>query len=75
MPFDLRIRCARCDKPVDDIYWRDDLDNKKRLIEVSCHGQKDTMTLDMKNVTPIMLGDMAHQEGVAFAQEVLAKPD
>lgn len=71
-----RIRCARCNKPVDHVYWRDDLDSKARLIEVSCHGENDKMTLDLKTVTPLMLGEMAHQEGVAFTTELLrAKPD
>lgn len=71
-----RIRCARCNKLVDRVYWCDDLDTKTRLIEVTCHGEKDTMTLDMKTLTPSTLGEMAHQEGVAFATELLpAKSD
>jgi hypothetical protein len=71
-----RIRCARCNKPVDHVYWCDDFDSKARLIEVTCHGETDMMTLDMKTLTPSTLGEMAHQEGVAFATELLrAKPD
>lgn len=71
-----RIRCARCNKPVDHVYWCDDFNSKARLIEVTCHGETDTMTLDMKAVTPLMLGEMVQQEGVAFATELLpAKPD
>lgn len=67
------IRCALCDRPVDEIeVWRDEY-YRCLFITVHCHGDRDEMQIpdsieyEFRAVEQIM-----NQEGVAFATKRIA---
>ncbi len=61
-----RIRCAICDKPVDEVIeWYDDLSCEWRL-KVRCHGDTDYMAVPLFKLSIEQIDQMKGQEGVAF---------
>ena len=61
-----RIRCAICDKPVDEVIeWYDDLSCEWRL-KVRCHGDTDYMAVPLFKLSPEQIDQMKGQEVVAF---------
>ena len=64
----LRIRCAKCSKPVDRIRWFQPLFDV--VIEAQCHGETEEMTASslafFKDRT--LVDQIYSQEGVAFTQ-------
>ena len=65
----IRIRCAICDKPVDTISMDYSISKKTYEITVGCHGDTDTMRLDLHFIQSAdreTLDGLARQEGVAF---------
>lgn len=70
-----RIRCAVCDKPVDHIVWSEDRANDTQVLAVSCHGERETMSLsdlDIDQLGPDGYRQIMEQEGIAFATRRLA---
>lgn len=62
-----RIRCAICEKPVDEVIeMYDELSCEWRL-KVRCHGETDYMAVQLFKFTPEQLAQMKDQEGVAFS--------
>lgn len=67
----IRLRCAKCNKPVDKVMWQDDPYNGIRQIAAYCHGERDTMTVDSLVLSPAQIEEMKLQEGVAFATQAI----
>lgn len=62
-----RIRCAICDKPVDEVIeMYDDFSGEWRL-KVRCHGDTDYMAVPLFKMTTQQIDQMKGQEGVAFS--------
>lgn len=62
-----RIRCAICDKPVDEVFEMYDDMNCKWWLKVRCHGDADVMAVPLFKLTPEQVNEMRNQEGVAFS--------
>lgn len=69
-----RIRCAKCDKLVDRVYWEERYDTCDRFIEVECHGQKDSMVLTEKMLIENHRA-LQDQEGMAFITAALPQKE
>lgn len=67
----IRLRCAKCNKPVDKVVWQDDPYSGVRQIAAYCHGERDTMTIDFLVLSPAQIEEMKLQEGVAFATQAI----
>ena len=67
----IRLRCAKCNKPVDKVVWQDDPYSGIRQIAAYCHGKRDTMTIDPMLLSPAQIEEMKLQEGVAFATQAI----
>jgi hypothetical protein len=64
-----RIRCAKCDKLVDQVNWYYDECRQATKITVWCHGEKDSMALTPEflfRLTPDERRQLQASEGVAF---------
>ena len=61
------IMCAICQRPVDRVEWRDDLNTGDRVITAHCHGDRDTMRLSQADLIS-MIGKEP-TSGVAFADK------
>ena len=65
-----RIRCARCNKPVELVVAREDHDTGETSITVRCHGASERMVFpagSLLRMTDKQLAELRNQEGVAFA--------
>jgi hypothetical protein len=64
----LRVRCAKCERPVDRIeQWETEADYRLE-IRVFCHGDRETMSLSLYDVEDAeVVKQIKGQEGVAFA--------
>ncbi|BAU93340.1 hypothetical protein MPPM_4735 [Methylorubrum populi] len=73
----MRIRCAVCDKPVDEwTMWENPAD-MSRGIKVRCHGEEDSMKMTwgfLADLTPDERRRLEQSEGVAFATKRLPRP-
>lgn len=74
----IRIRCAICDKPVDEVVVWENPEDMSREFRVRCHGDKDSMKLTwdfMDGLTPDERRWLGQSEGVAFATKRIAAPE
>lgn len=62
----LRIRCAKCNKPVDSVRVEDDFCLRVKRIGVYCHGKTDAMELPLETALELIAGRQELGEGVAF---------
>lgn len=65
-----RIRCARCNKPVELVVVREDHDTGETSITARCHGASERMVFSaasLLHMTNKQLDELRNQEGVAFA--------
>lgn len=62
----LRIRCAVCDKPVDDWTVWDEPAQRRNRIVARCHGAEDEMTISYEDIHAVGRNALLAQEGVAF---------
>lgn len=75
----LKINCAVCKKPVDRWLIEVDHANRRQIITVHCHGEKDTMIVDLYDMRdPVLAKQMMAVsegliEGTAFTQKRLAE--
>jgi hypothetical protein len=60
------VMCAVCNKQVDRIEWEDNYDNGQRVITAYCHGQRDTMTIDLRELTLELSKKLQAATGIAF---------
>jgi hypothetical protein len=66
----LKVKCAKCGKFVDEVRWTEDLDTRVIVIEVRCHGEEDKMTFERSFLEKLGLQafrELTSSEGVAFA--------
>lgn len=47
----LKIRCAKCDKLVDHVYWSEDNWSHVVTIIARCHGETDKMCIDLSELS------------------------
>lgn len=65
-----RIRCARCNKPVDLVEVSEYHDTDETIITARCHGAIESMAFSaasLLHMTNKQLDELRNQEGVAFA--------
>ena len=71
----MKIRCAICQKSVDEIVtWHDEA-RRRWIVEVTCHGEEDTMVMDFGFVAGLNRDErtqLERSEGVAFATKRIA---
>lgn len=67
----LRIRCAKCDKLVDRVYWSEDNWSNVVTVIVRCHGETDKMCIDLSELSVNDIKQIERQEGVAFAKGLI----
>lgn len=71
----MRIRCAKCNKPVDRWEMWDEENPPKKVIRAFCHGDIDTMfmtLLDLSKLTRDDIQQLENQEGLAFQTDRIA---
>lgn len=66
-----KIRCAKCDKLVDDVYWSQDNWTHVITIKVRCHGETDEMELDIDKLSFDEVKQLDRSEGLAFTRDRL----
>lgn len=70
------IRCAVCDKPVDEVIEMYDEASREWRLKVHCHGDTDYMAVPIYKLTPQQVDQINNQEGVAFSvKRILREED
>lgn len=67
----LKIRCAKCDKLVDHVYWSEDNWSHVVTIIARCHGETDKMCIDLSELSVNDIKQIEKQEGIAFAKDLI----
>lgn len=62
----MRVRCAMCDRQVDEIVHRVDMATWTNVVEARCHGEIDVCTIDLREMDPRSV--LIEAESVAFDQ-------
>jgi hypothetical protein len=63
----LRIRCAICDKMVDEVVEMFDDRTREVNLKVCCHGDTDYMQIPSDMIIPMYIDQLKNQEGIAFS--------
>lgn len=72
-----RIRCMRCDRPVDRVVFETDDHWHKANVYITafCHGEREQVVIDLIKVGDEGIKQIQAQEGRAFEKQQLAIPE